>query len=450
MANNNYFPGFAVTATPPPSGPAPPATNNDPPFYESSDVPGQWDMHAIRLEHVFGYSNNTNSTGAAHPNALGTHSVKLAVIDTGQDTLHPDLANNIVYQKCFITDEAGTSQSTSDFSTDPQGHGTDVTGIAGAVTNFGAQPATDQGFAGAGGNIGIMAYRVFPTPDDNCGNPNSNDNQCGADTLDIDSAIDDAVTNGASVISLSLGGNACTSPGVDSSPDEGAAVANAIAHSVIVVAAAGNESASSVDSPGCDTGVIAVGATSLDDGTPNGTSATGGNATPHGTSGAPQEYVASYSNHGTPALALNSPAAWGIVAPGGDPNNNEVCANCTPDDLHWIENIWTSTPYMANAQDTTFQGECTDDYPNSSGAMSPVDCRTLIAGTSQATPHVAGVAALICGLNPAECNPTSMKTLLCQTADSISDSNQGCGRLDAYTAVATALTDPSIPTTFTQ
>ena len=62
-----------------------------------------------------------------------------------------------------------------------------------------------------------------------------------------------------------------------------------------------------------------------------------------------------------------------------------------------------------------------------------------------ATPHVAGVAALICGLNAAYCKPSAMKQLLCQTADSLTiATRQGCGRLNAYRAVAVALgdTDP--------
>jgi hypothetical protein len=429
MATNTYFPGIN----------SPPA-----PFYETSaaNQTGQWDMHAIQLEYAFGYSNSSSHQNA---NAIGTHTSLLAVIDTGQDTLHPDLAANIMYQKCFITNEAGTGQSTSDFSTDPQGHGTDVTGIAAAVTNFGAQPLTDQGFAGAGGNIGIMAYRVFPTPDDNCGNSNSNDNQCGATDVDIASAIDDAVANGAKVISMSLGGTTCSPAGVDSSPVEGTAVANAISHNVIVVAASGNEDANVPDAPGCDTGVIAVGATSLDDGTANGAGG-GGNANPPGTPTTPQEYVASYSNYGSPNT-LNNASSWGIVAPGGDPANSEVTG--TADNLHWIYNIWTSTPYMANASDNTFEGECTEDYPNSSSTTPPVDCRTLIAGTSQATPHVAGVAALICGINATYCTPTMMRTLLCTYADSIGDPHEGCGRLNAYRAVAIAVGDTD-PGTFTR
>jgi subtilisin family serine protease len=430
IVNNHYFGGFAPS--------------NVAPYYEGSALPGQWDMHAIGMEHVFGYSqaSGNGAPGGANAAALGTHNAKIAIIDTGEDTTHPDLTANIIYQKCFITpvdsngDPTG-SQSTSNFTTDPFGHGTDVSGIAAAVTDPASIPATTNGFAGAGGNSGIMAYRVFPTPDDTCEQSNGGDNQCGASTTDIAAAIDDAVTNGAMVISMSLGGGGC-SGGNDTDAAEGAAVENAISHNVIVVAASGNESASSVDAPGCDTGVIAVGATSLDDGSPNGTGA-GGNAVPAGTPSAPSEYVASYSNFGS-TNTLHSAASWGIVAPGGDP-----ASDVDDDDLHWIENIWTSTPYMSNSNDTDYAGECTDDYPNSSGTTAPVDCRTLIAGTSMSTPHVAGVAALICGLNPADCNPTAMKTLLCTTADTLNSTHQGCGRLNAYRAVAMALSDPSLP-----
>jgi hypothetical protein len=39
-----------------------------------------------------------------------------------------------------------------------------------------------------------------------------------------------------------------------------------------------------------------------------------------------------------------------------------------------------------------------------------------------------------------------MKQLLCQTADNISDSHQGCGRLNVYNAMAVAMHDSSPPT----
>jgi subtilisin family serine protease len=62
-----------------------------------------------------------------------------------------------------------------------------------------------------------------------------------------------------------------------------------------------------------------------------------------------------------------------------------------------------------------------------------------------ATPHVAGAAALILSVNAAYQSPTAMRQLLCQTADTINDANQGCGRLNVYRAMATALADPVLP-----
>ncbi len=438
--NDPYFQGFTaaqnVTA-----GNTAASTYGVLPYAESAGVPGQWDMHAIQLEHAYGYSQaGTGYTPTA--NALGSTSVNIAIIDTGEDANHPELASKIVRQRCFITNEAGTAQSMGDFSQDEDGHGTDVSGIAAADSNNGL------GFTGAGGNVKIFAYRVFPTPDDNCANPDSTDSQCETDTTDIASAITDAVNAGANVISMSLGGgggtgnSGCTGNGVDSDTAEGTAVQYAISNNVIVVAAAGNSGTSGegVAAPGCDSGVIAVGATALDDGAANGSGTFGGTAT------TPVEYVASYSQYGSPASSPNSASAWGIVAPGGDPSGDNDA-----DDLHWIENIWTTTPYESSATDQNFLGECTDDYPASTGTTAPVDCRTLIAGTSMATPHVAGAVALILSVSGTTyATPAAMKNLLCTTADVLtvngSAPNQGCGRLNVYRAMATAIGDTSPPT----
>ncbi|MBV8152272.1 MAG: S8 family serine peptidase, partial [Candidatus Eremiobacteraeota bacterium] len=98
-----------------------------------------------------------------------------------------------------------------------------------------------------------------------------------------------------------------------------------------------------------------------------------------------------------------------------------------------------STPY-----DTNFAGSCSNDYPNGSSSTNP-DCRILIAGTSMATPHVAGAAALILSVNPSYQTPSRMRQLLCSTADDIADARQGCGRLNVYRAMATALGDPNLP-----
>ncbi|MHB8147708.1 MAG: S8 family peptidase [Vulcanimicrobiaceae bacterium] len=394
---------------------------NDPPLYQTSTTGGQWDMHMIGLDYAFDYSQANNGSGIVNVNALGSPSVKVAVIDTGEDLSLRELqgANGTpktVYAKCFLTNLAGTAQTTSKFVTDYDGHGTDTSSIVAADSDNG------YAFVAAGGNVSLMAYRIFPTPDDTCVPGGTSDNQCGAAYQDIASAIDDAVNNGANVISMSIGGGTCTN-GKDPDPSEGAAIANAIAHNVVVVAAAGNESASTIDAPACDTGVIAVGASALDDGQPDGSGHTGGTAT------APIEYVASYSNY-----AAAAPSTWGIVAPGGDASAIDQSGSTT-DLLHWIENAWTSTPLDAN-----FAGNCATDIFGETG-----NCRVLIEGTSMATPHVAGAAALILSVAPGYDTPGAMEKLLCSTADNINAPHQGCGRLDVNRAMAQALGDPVPP-----
>jgi hypothetical protein len=422
--NDLYFNGFATTVAPTPASTPPPATYRRLPYVESSDVPGQWDMHAIGLERAFAYALAGNGSGIVNPNASGSSAVKIAIVDTGEDPNHPELAGKIVAQHCYVTDPAGR-QSSGNVAADPQGHGTNVTGIAAAATGNGL------GFTGAGGATEVLAFRVFPVPDDACATPDATAAQCHSNAVDVATAIDAAVTAGANVISLSLGGGVCTA-GADPDQMEGDAVADAIAHGIVVVAAAGNND-SALSAPACDIGVIAVGASALDDGMPNGSGHTGGSAA------APVEYVASYSNSGG-AAAPGQPSAWGIVAPGGDPKpdpnpNDPTGATADNDDLHWIENVWTTTPL-----DATFAGTCKGDYAITNGSP---DCRVLIAGTSMATPHVAGVAALVIAVNPRYRSPQLMKQLLCQTADDIADAHEGCGRIDAYRALAAAVGDPA-------
>ena len=60
-----------------------------------------------------------------------------------------------------------------------------------------------------------------------------------------------------------------------------------------------------------------------------------------GTALNPREYVANYTQYGS-TNTFHSATSWGIVAPGGDPSTNS-----DNDNLHWIENIWTTTPYQS-------------------------------------------------------------------------------------------------------
>ena len=135
---------------------------------------------------------------------------------------------------------------------DTNGHGTNVAGLATAVTNNG------YGFAGVGlRDVSAGVSRVPPATA-------ATDCQV-ADSGDESLAIRDAVANGASVINLSIG--APQSGGSD--PAERDAVAFAIANGVVVVAAAGNEFAkgdgNELEFPAAFPGVIAVGASAVQD-----------------------------------------------------------------------------------------------------------------------------------------------------------------------------------------
>lgn len=351
------------------------------PYFESAASPGEWDLHAIDVGSAWGEFSSVPVAGAP-----------IAILDTGVDVTHPDMAGGkIIRTECFVTFPLSSSQSTSTFVTDTSGHGTNVAGIADADTN------NSFGFAGVGFNAPLLAYRIFPTtPSGGC--ENSKNPQCNSTDVDEVSAINDAIAHGAKVINLSLG-----APGPLSScqdPTEENAIESAIHKGVVVVAAAGNDGKAALDCPAAYPGVIAVGADGISD------------------SGTIKEVVASYSNYSTAGLQSGGGAY--LVAPGGT-----ASGSADSDDLHWIENITSS-------QQSGASGFCSVDAAGASN-----DCRGLFAGTSQATPHITGVVSLMLAINPS-LTPAEIASDLCSTAQSIGDSKQGCGRVDAGAAVTLA------------
>ena len=361
-ANDPYYVGF----------------NEGPPYYEAPSVPGQWDMHVINVAGAWSQYSTVPVRGAA-----------IAVIDTGVDVSHPEMSGGkVVRQACFVTYPAGSSQSTSPYAVDMDGHGTNVAGISDSDTN------NSFAFAGVAYDAPLLAYRIFPSPPSG-GCIGANSAQCETTDVDEASAINDAVANHARVINLSLGAT-CSAP--DSI--ELNAVEAAIKAGVVVVAAAGNDGKPALDCPASYPGVIAVGAEG-----------------PGGSSDV--EQVAGYSNYITSRGTGNGGAY--LVAPGGVANSSS-----DSDDLHYVENITSSQ--MPDAGPF-----CGTDHAGESN-----DCRGSFSGTSQATPHVTGVASLILGLRPS-LTPAQVASAICSSAHSIGDSRQGCGRLDASAAVTAAL-----------
>ncbi|HEV7862996.1 MAG TPA: S8 family serine peptidase, partial [Acidimicrobiia bacterium] len=137
----------------------------------------------------------------------GNDSMVLAIVDSGVQLNHPDLASRLVPGYDFVNNDPSPD--------DDFGHGTMVAGIAAAITNNG------QGVAGGMWRGKIMPVKVL-------------DNHGSANDDDIAAGITFAVDHGASVINLSLGG-----PGASTTLQT--AVDYATSHNVVVVAAAGND-----------------------------------------------------------------------------------------------------------------------------------------------------------------------------------------------------------------
>lgn len=152
--------------------------------------------------------------------------IKVAVIDTGIDHLHQDIAPNFAGGVSFVPGES--------FS-DGNGHGTHVAGIIGARQN-------GSGVVGVAPNCSLYSVKAL-------------DRSGSGRYSAIISAIAWCVRNGIDVINMSLGG-----------PDHVQALENACdyasAHNVLIVAAAGNAGPreDSVAYPGRYGSVIAVSA----------------------------------------------------------------------------------------------------------------------------------------------------------------------------------------------
>lgn len=161
----------------------------------------------------------------------GSASVVIAIVDTGVDMAHQDLAGKIVPGYDFVNNDNNAD--------DDNGHGTHCAGIAAAVTN------NARGVAGVDWNARIMPVKVLSA---------SGSGSFAA----IANGITWAVDNGADVISLSLGGSS-------GSTTLQSAVDYAWSRNVVVVAAAGNSNTSAASYPAFYTNCIAVGSTDQND-----------------------------------------------------------------------------------------------------------------------------------------------------------------------------------------
>ncbi|AGL18212.1 S8 family serine peptidase [Actinoplanes sp. N902-109] len=159
----------------------------------------------------------------------------VAVVDTGVDAAHEDFAPGQV--RCDLGTDLvdDTRDPDRDGCVDPQGHGTHVAGIAGAVSNNGT------GVAGLASGVPILPVRAMDATG------------AGTSTAIADGIVY-AVDHGATVINVSAAG--------DYSAVYDTAIGYATAHNVPVVVAAGNNGATGNQAqwPASAPGAVAVGA----------------------------------------------------------------------------------------------------------------------------------------------------------------------------------------------
>jgi subtilisin family serine protease len=237
------------------AGPA--RASNDPSF------PAEWGLARIGAEVAW-----TRTTGAA---------IRIGIVDTGVDLQHEDLAGKVVEHTSCVGAN-GDPAACKGSAQDDQGHGTHVSGTAGAITNNGL------GVAGVAPGAELVVAKVLSATG-------------SGSAEDVTAGIKWVVDHGARVVNLSLGDPAMvitSTLGSDTDLREG--VDYAWSKGAVPIVAAGNSNALGLGLEGSAYGnlnAIVVGATGPDDS------------------------VAHYSTS-------TGQAKWALLAPGGAGNGNKA------------------------------------------------------------------------------------------------------------------------------
>ena len=190
------------------------ATANDP--YAVSGA--EWHLSKIQAFQAWDYT-------------IGATNVVIAVLDSGVNAAHPDLAGHVLPGYDFVNSDA---EPIDDF-----GHGTAVTGTLVAAGNNGI------GVAGVAYGCTVLPVKVM-------------DAWGSASHSTIAQGIEYAIQQGAQIINLSLGGDWSSSTLQN-------AINDAWSNNVVIVAAAGNNGSTVPQYPGACDHVLAVAASEPDD-----------------------------------------------------------------------------------------------------------------------------------------------------------------------------------------
>lgn len=364
------------------------ALPNDPAI-QATPMPGrpelQWNMYKLRLA-----GPGTTGWDLSH----GSAQVKVAVIDSGVDMNHQDLAGKIVE----MANCAGVSacQAVASMTDGSQfGHGTHVAGLVAATTNNGVD------ISGAGYDSRLVILKVVRSDG-------------SIYVSDFVTAIRYGADRGVQVINLSIG---ATTGNLNSTliSEINSAVDYAWSKGILVVAAAGN----------C-----------------------GGPASGHDPNG---DSCDVFDSNGNFVLHEVNPKVY----PGASPNVLSVAALTVTDTIanyserndsangaigNWISVAAPGGASNSSCSTSTASGG--DGY-NCILSLWPGNSLAYNMGTSMASPQVAGVAALIFAAKPGV-SGAQVKQYLETTANkSIGRPQANNGMVDAFAALTAASGSPS-------
>lgn len=202
-------------------------------------------------------SSLLNNVSPLQDLGLDGSGMKVAVIDSGVDTDHPDLQSLLVGQQCFCSNSGGiggccpngqATQSGAGAAEDGHGHGTNVTGIIvgqGNIAPRGSVPASE-----------LVVVRVLD---------NNNSFCCSSDVV---AAMDWVASNHPDVdaVNLSVGTGSLFSGNCDNSTSftqaMSVAVNKLIANGAVVTSSSGNQgNSNNISAPACVQNAVSVGAT---------------------------------------------------------------------------------------------------------------------------------------------------------------------------------------------